>query len=55
MAYESSQDRDWIWARAATYTVAEAMPDTLTHCTGPGIEPIPPQQPELMQSGQLDS
>ena len=25
-------------------------PDTLTHCTGLGIEPVPPQQPQLLKS-----
>ena len=24
------------------------MPDPLTHCTGPGIEPMTPQRPELL-------
>ena len=27
MAYRSPQGRDWIWATAATYTAAVAMPD----------------------------
>ena len=36
MACEISQVRDWIWATAA------AIPDTLTHYTGLGIEPVPP-------------
>ena len=27
-----------------------AMPDPLTHCTGPGSKPVPLQQPELLQS-----
>lgn len=31
---------------------AEAMPDTWTHSSGPGIEPMLPQWPELLQ---LDS
>ena len=39
MAYESSQVRDWIWATAVTYATAAAMPDPLTYCTRPGIEP----------------
>ena len=25
--------------------------DPLTHCPGPGIEPLSPQRPELLQSG----
>ena len=25
----------------ATYAMAEATPDPLTHCSGPGIEPAP--------------
>ena len=52
MAYGSSQDRDWIFASAATYTAAAAVPDPLTHCTGMGIKPLPPQWPEQLQ---LDS
>ena len=29
-----------IQATALTYASAAAMPDPLTHCTGPGIEPV---------------
>ena len=29
---------------AVTYTTAAATPDPLTHCTGPGIESVPPLQ-----------
>ena len=32
---EVSKARDWIWATGATYTSVVAMPDPLTHCTGP--------------------
>ena len=42
-AYESSWARDWIWAAAS-------MPDPLTHCTGPGREPMSPQPFGLLQS-----
>ena len=28
---------------------AAATPDPLTHCARPGPEPVPPQQPELLQ------
>ena len=38
-------------ATAVIYDVAAAMTDPLIHCMGPGIEPVPPQQPELLQSG----
>ena len=31
MAYGGSQGREWIWATAATYAIATAMPDPLTH------------------------
>ena len=37
-AYGSSCARDWIQATAVTYIAVVAMPDPLTHCTGPGIE-----------------
>ena len=50
MAYGGSQARDWIWATAVTYTETVATLDPLTHWAGPGIEPIPPQQPKLLQS-----
>lgn len=36
---------------SVTYSVALAMPDTLTHWAELGIEPVPPQQPELLQLG----
>ena len=35
-----------------TYAAAAIMLDPLTHSTGLGIEPTPPQQPKLLQ---LDS
>lgn len=38
MAYENSQTRDQIQAIAVTYPAAAAMPNPLTHCTGPGIK-----------------
>ena len=47
MAYQA---RDWIGAAAVTYTTAAATLDPLTHCGGPGIEPMPPQQAKLLQS-----
>ena len=49
-AYGSSQARDGIQDTAATYATAAATLDPLTHCTGPWIEPVPPQQPEPLQS-----
>ena len=36
-AYGNTQARDWIWAAAATYAEAAAMPDSFTHCTRLGI------------------
>ena len=39
MTYGSSWAKNWIWAVAATYTTASAMPDPLTHCTGHGLNP----------------
>ena len=33
-----------------TYPLAVATWDPLTHSARPGIEPVPPQQPELLQS-----
>ena len=42
-AYGSSQTRDCIHATAGTYATAVAMPDPLTHCAWPGIEPVPLQ------------
>ena len=36
--YGNSQARDWIQAAAATYPVAVAMLDPLTHCTRPSTE-----------------
>ena len=42
-AYGSSWARDGIQASAVTQATAVAMPDPLTHCTGSGIEPVPPQ------------
>ena len=40
-AHGSSWARDRIQAAAATYAKAVAMPDPLTHCPRPGIEPKP--------------
>ena len=37
------------WAIALTYAVA--TPDPLTHCTGPRIEPKPPQRRMLLAVG----
>ena len=39
--YQSAWARGQIWATAVTYTTAAAMLTTLTHCTKPGMEPIP--------------
>ena len=36
----SSRARDQIWAAVWTYTTAAPTPDPLTHCAGPGIEPV---------------
>ena len=47
MVYGGSWARDWIWATVATYATAVVMPDPLTHCPRPGIQPKPPQGPEL--------
>ena len=49
MAYRSSWARDQIQAAAATYAAPAATLDMLTHCAGLGIEPVPPEQPELPQ------
>lgn len=38
------------WARGWIPAAAAAVWDPLTHCAMPGIEPVPPQQPELLQS-----
>ena len=46
-AHGSSQARDLIQAAALTNATGAAMLDPLTHCTGQGLEPTPPQQPEL--------
>ena len=35
----SSHGRGWIQASAVTYTRAVVLPDNLTHCSQPGIEP----------------
>ena len=51
-AYRSSWARDWIWAPVVIYSTAVATPDPLIHHAGPGIEPAPPQQPEMLS---LDS
>ena len=42
--------RDWLGAAAATYATAAAMPDPLIHGARPGIESVPPQWPEPLQS-----
>ena len=44
--------RDWIWATAVTSAAAAAVPDPLPNCAGPGIQPVPLQQPEPQE---LDS
>ena len=49
-AYGSSQARDWFQAAVVTYAAAAATLDPLTHYTGPGMEPLPLQQPEQLQS-----
>ena len=49
-AYGSSWAKDQIWATAATYATAMATQDPLTHCARLGIEPVPPQWPEPLQS-----
>ena len=38
-AYGSCRARDWIWATAATYAAAVAMPDPLSHKARPGVRP----------------
>ena len=48
IAYGSSQARDWIWHAIATYTTGVATPDPLTHYTGLGIKPMPPQWLQLL-------
>ena len=50
MAYGSSWTRDSIQVTAATYTTAAAMLDFLRQCAGLGIELMPLQWPELLQS-----
>ena len=50
MIYGSSWARDWIWAAAVTYVAVLAKPDPLAHCVRPGIESMPLQRPELLQS-----
>ena len=42
IASGSSCSRDWIWATAVNYAAAAAIPDRLTHCARPGIEPALP-------------
>ena len=37
MAFGSSHSRDWMQATAATYAMAAAMLDPLTHCAELGI------------------
>jgi len=49
VTYWSFWARDWIWATAVTYTAAVAMLDPLTHFARLGIEPVPQQQPQLLQ------
>ena len=48
-AYGSFQARDWIRASTATYAVAVAMPDPLTHCAWLKIKPMSPQWPKPLQ------
>ena len=43
MAYGNAWARDWTWAAAVTYAATVAMPDPLTHWTGPGIQLAPLQ------------
>ena len=43
-AHGISWARDRIQAAAATYTTAAATLDPLSHCTGLGIKPAPPQR-----------
>lgn len=38
-----------------TYTAAVAMPDPLTLCARPGIEPVPSHKPGPLQSESLPS
>ena len=49
MAYARFWARGRIGAAIATYTPTVVTQDPLTHCTGPGIEPEPLQQLELLQ------
>ena len=49
-AYGSSWARDWIQVTAATYATAVAIPDSLTHCAGPGTEAVPLQRPKPLLS-----
>ena len=37
-------------AAPETYATVIETQDTLTHCSGQGIEPVPLQQPEFLQS-----
>ena len=50
MAYRNSWARDWIHVLAVTYATAVVMLDSLIHCAGLGIEPVPLQQPKLCDS-----
>ena len=49
MPYGNSWARLWIRVIAATWTTVAATLDPLTHCAGPGIEPLPPQWPQPLQ------
>ena len=49
IAYGSFWARGWIWATAAIYTTAMAMPDPLTHCARWQMEPTLLQRPKPLQ------
>ena len=42
--HESSWAGYWIWGAAVTYTTAVTYIGSLTHCAGPGSEPMLPQR-----------
>ena len=48
-AYGSSQTRDQIQAAVASLHHSYDNAGSLTHCTRPGIEPVPQQPPEPLQ------
>lgn len=51
-AYGSSQNRDWTQAAAADLCCSYSNTESFNPLHWPGIEPMPPKQPELLQ---LDS